>query len=349
MKSIVFENAALYDEIVYTDQLFAKAKLERKYLLRRLFEYLPMTESQVLQSTQALKALQNTYPGKIPQTILSPVQPGQDPSPDGMMKKKKSLSVSPLVKGSSMLSPRDGLSSSSQDEGASDRSSVKIKTKLKGIPMDESADESHKPKRKRPGTASRKKVQPIHLSEEGVPLFPITLGTLTVYDLGEIVHDRPGFHSERYLWPVGYRSSRLYPSMNDPDHRVQYYCAIKDGGSDPTFEVIPEDEPDKPITAVTATACHCIILKRLNKARGKDATNTGSGPEFFGFSHSTIQYLIQCLPGSEECEKFQSISFELPAAIQGEDGSDVLAENNLPRLDLLDRSTLELPQPLRKK
>ena len=91
-----------------------------------------MTESQVLQSTQALKALQNTYPGKIPQTILSPVQPGQDPSPDGMMKKKKSLSVSPLVKGSSMLSPRDGLSSSSQDEGASDRSSVKIKTKLKG-------------------------------------------------------------------------------------------------------------------------------------------------------------------------------------------------------------------------
>ena len=33
--------------------------------------------------------------------------------------------------------------------------------------MDESADESHKPKRKRPGTASRKKVQPIHLSEEG--------------------------------------------------------------------------------------------------------------------------------------------------------------------------------------
>lgn len=41
--------------------------------MKRLFQYLPMTESQVLQSTQALKALENTFPGKIPKSILSPV------------------------------------------------------------------------------------------------------------------------------------------------------------------------------------------------------------------------------------------------------------------------------------
>ena len=55
---------------------------------------------------------------------------------------------------------------------------------------------------------------------------------------------------------------------------------------------------------ITATACHCNALKRLNKARGKEATNTGKGPEFFGFYHPTIQYLIQCLPNADKCEKY---------------------------------------------
>ena len=46
--------------------------------------------------------------------------------------------------------------------------------------------------------------------------------------------------------------------------------------------------------------------------RGRDASNTGSGPEFFGFSHPTIQYLIQSLPGARKCSKYQWVKFELP-------------------------------------
>ena len=46
--------------------------------------------------------------------------------------------------------------------------------------------------------------------------------------------------------------------------------------------------------------------------RGRDASNTGSGPEFFGFSHPTIQYLIQSLPGARKCIKYQWVKFELP-------------------------------------
>lgn len=29
----------------------------------------------------------------------------------------------------------------------------------------------------------------------------------------------------------------------------------------------PEDDPDNPINASSATACHCVVLKALNKAR----------------------------------------------------------------------------------
>ena len=92
------------------------------------------------------------------------------------------------------------------------------------------------------------------------------------------------------------------------------------------FEIIAEDEPDRPIIASTATACHCIVLKRLNKARGKETTNTGSGPEFFGFSHSTIQYLIQCLPGAEKCEKYVRSSFDFTAVTSSESVSERIIE-----------------------
>lgn len=54
--------------------------------------------------------------------------------------------------------------------------------------------------------------------------------------------------------------------------------------------------------------------------RGRDASNTGSGPEFFGFSHPTIQYLIQSLPGARKCSKYQWVKFELPKPPQNKQG-----------------------------
>jgi len=338
VKRQVFLNAALYDEITRMEQVFVRGKAERKSLMKRLFQYLPMTESQVLQSTQALKALENTFPGKIPQSILSPVTNTKDPLLFPQVKKvKKSSAVvnkSSTAKSAVKASPKESCTAAKKAE------------------PEKSGDGLIKPKRKKPGTAV-KKVQPIYLDDSGIPLFPITLGTLRVFDLGEILPNKPGFHSERYIWPVGFCSTRLYPSMLDPERRIQYFCYIKDGGSEPVFEIIPEDEADSPITAVTATACHCHVLKRLNKARGKDATNTGSGPEFFGFSHSTIQYLIQCLPGAEACEKYVPLKFDLPSAANTSvhsnttSPSNVIREDNLPNMKLYDRSKLELPSPNR--
>lgn len=62
---------------------------------------------------------------------------------------------------------------------------------------------------------------------------------------------------------------------------------------------------------------HLMSLFKLTRDifspyRGRDASNTGSGPEFFGFSHPTIQYLIQSLPGARKCTKYQWVKFELP-------------------------------------
>jgi hypothetical protein len=54
----------------------------------------------------------------------------------------------------------------------------------------------------------------------GAPLLPINLGpSLQIINLGT-VDTRKGFHSENYIWPIGFRSKRLYTSMLSNDAKV---------------------------------------------------------------------------------------------------------------------------------
>lgn len=76
---------------------------------------------------------------------------------------------------------------------------------------------------------SRKKfVQPIPVDQAGKPIFPIELGRLTVHSLGEVISDRPEFHCENAIYPVGYVSTRIYGSLRDPTQNCVYTCKISD-------------------------------------------------------------------------------------------------------------------------
>ena len=48
--------------------------------------------------------------------------------------------------------------------------------------------------------------------------------------------------------------------------------------------------------------------------RDRQATNSGSGPEFFGYSNPTILNILQKLPNSGRCAKYKFIKFDSPAA-----------------------------------
>lgn len=53
-----------------------------------------------------------------------------------------------------------------------------------------------------------RRVQPIDRDQDGNPKLPQQIGVLTVLNLGTIVTDRPNYHNERYIFPVGYTVSR---------------------------------------------------------------------------------------------------------------------------------------------
>lgn len=90
--------------------------------------------------------------------------------------------------------------------------------------------------------------------------FPLNIGVLTVLSLGE-VSLKAGFHTDRYIYPIGFSSSRQYLSMIDPNQSTDYVCTILDGGDAPKFQVVPQDDVDNPIVASSATGAWTTVIK----------------------------------------------------------------------------------------
>ncbi|KZC08137.1 Transforming growth factor beta regulator 1 [Dufourea novaeangliae] len=79
-----------------------------------------------------------------------------------------------------------------------------------------------KNKAKRYNKTMRRVVQLIPLDVHGRPIFPISLGDLTVYSLGEVVSDRIAYHTEDLIYPVGYCSTRVYANLRDVKTKSLY-------------------------------------------------------------------------------------------------------------------------------
>ncbi|KAK3813148.1 MAG: hypothetical protein J3Q66DRAFT_347526 [Benniella sp.] len=168
----------------------------------------------------------------------------------------------------------------------------------------------HNTSKLKPILSKVRKVQPIEKDESGNVKLPVTVGIITIMSLGHVVHDREAFHNERYIWPVGYKMSRLYNSMIDPTLLTTYTCSVIDDGEAPKFQIDAEDQPGKPIIAGTATGAWTHIVKTANSIRKRDHSNSASGPDYFGFSNATIAKMIQDLPDADKCKSYIMQRFE---------------------------------------
>ncbi|KAK7462468.1 hypothetical protein VKT23_008070 [Stygiomarasmius scandens] len=135
------------------------------------------------------------------------------------------------------------------------------------------------------------------------PMLPLNVGIMTVISLGEVCM-REHFHSERYIFPVGYEVTRRYLSTVNPNAEVVYHCTILDGGDGPKFQIVPSDVPDKPVIAGTATGAWSSIVRQANAIRNRQHSNSVSGPDFFGLGQNTIKHLIQELPNADKLRDY---------------------------------------------
>lgn len=194
------------------------------------------------------------------------------------------------------------------------------KTAKKRISTDGSETKS---KAKRHNKTTRRVVQLIPLDVHGRPIFPIALGDLTVYSLGEVVSDRVAYHTEDLIYPVGYCSTRVYASLRDVRTKSLYTCKVLDGGPKPRFEIVSDNDLDQALVGSSPDECHSRLLAAISPAL---RLITPKGADFFGISHPTIQNLIQSTPGTRKLAMYKQERFEVSKNHAIERGPSPVAE-----------------------
>jgi hypothetical protein len=162
---------------------------------------------------------------------------------------------------------------------------------------------------------------------------------LTIISFGKI-HKKPGkgvLHSRNYIFPIGFKSEKMFKSFKDPSKRVTYTQELllpEDGDDvegDIIYKLTASDAVDEPIFSdSSSTRVWTIVLnklkmkcKELNLPPSKQAI---SGPKFFGLSNPKVQLRLEGLEGAENCDQYRffiqkSYSARLSAQRQSEEES----------------------------
>lgn len=149
-------------------------------------------------------------------------------------------------------------------------------------------------------------VQTISINQNGRPIYPITMGNLSIHDLGAIIVDRPGYHTENWIYPIGFVSTRIYGHIKEPHRKCLYTCKIIDCGDYPRFEIIPESMPEYAIAGPSADLCHAALLQTMNNnSDGRELAVIPQGEYFFGLAHPAVATLLQSSTAIKELINFR--------------------------------------------
>eukprot|EP00698_Gefionella_okellyi_P020055 TRINITY_DN6248_c0_g1_i1.p1 TRINITY_DN6248_c0_g1~~TRINITY_DN6248_c0_g1_i1.p1 ORF type:complete len:1850 (-),score=436.56 TRINITY_DN6248_c0_g1_i1:95-5080(-) len=205
----------------------------------------------------------------------------------------------------------------------------------------EEDDDEDRPPVRRIDASDRKKLTPVERDADGRVMLPANIGGFLVHDLGTVVYDRKEFHSDKYIYPIGYKVVKTAASMLHSGARARYICEILDGDDGPLFRITPEEDKAHPVTHASSSAAWLAVLKKVEdvKVGPKRKVVSVSGPEYFGLANKTIQALIEELPNSDRCARYVrrftgEDAVETLASVGGSGRSKSFAAEELDEMDL---------------
>ena len=83
----------------------------------------------------------------------------------------------------------------------------------------------------------------------------LRVGSVVIYTLGEIVQDSPFFHTASYIYPRGFRSSRIFWSATKPHARSFWVTNILGKEEEQPAKKPIEGDPSRVCLAVGARVC----------------------------------------------------------------------------------------------
>ena len=130
---------------------------------------------------------------------------------------------------------------------------------------------------------------------------------LRILNLGTIVYNNKNYHSEKNIFPIGFKSVREHQSMFSLQNRAEYTCEILDGGAKPQYKLTSNEDVNNPIIKDSSTGCWNVVGNRINELQGnKRKKVTISGTERFGLCDPKVVRLILSLPNAYKVIKQMS-------------------------------------------
>lgn len=172
------------------------------------------------------------------------------------------------------------------------------------------------------------------------------IGSLTFHAVGQLLpHQLHNFHTQDYIFPIGYKVVRFYWSMTEINKRCPYICTIAEVDNKPEFRITVCDEsnlekyldPDKEaeleasndkattFKASSAKGVWLQVLKVINEMRRKHDLvkifpDYICGEHLFGLTEPNIVKVLESLPGIESLTDYnfkygRNPLLELPLAV----------------------------------
>lgn len=172
------------------------------------------------------------------------------------------------------------------------------------------SDESTKRRRqlkKRESRDDAKPVEKLPRDSNGNVILPVVVGKgndeVTIVNIGHIISNREAYHTQRYIWPVGFKSKKVYASLLAPGKKNTYVNEILENGDSPIFQITIEEEPTKKFTSSSASGVWKIVLDKIAE-KGYGAKSHASGPQMMGLNNLALVNYIQDLPNADKCSKY---------------------------------------------
>lgn len=148
----------------------------------------------------------------------------------------------------------------------------------------------------------------------GKIVFPLQINpSLKLLATGEIC-TLPTYHSEHNLFPIGFKTIRLHPSMFTKGIRSEYTNEILEGPDGrPLYRVTPAEDFNNPIVKESSTGAWVYICQRVNDLQDvKKEKVTISGTERFGLLEPNVIRLLEDLENSDKAIRYKFKFKNLP-------------------------------------
>ena len=111
--------------------------------------------------------------------------------------------------------------------------------------------------------------------------------------------DRPAYHTEESIYPVGYKISRVFNGSN-------YICKISENGQLPLFEIYKEANPSVRFQGSTSDDVHSELLQAFESS----SIIIPDGDRFFGLKNKNILDYLSQQPNAKKLTKFNKVKDE---------------------------------------